>query len=312
MPLNRRNVLKTLLMSPFFGAAKALSAQPDTVPGNVNILLHGLFFMEQDDNNNLVIRAPKLNDHVFLAGTTRNLQAGTDMNWSKGYGLKGGTPSVSKGKGIPPEVKASILQFTREETGVGNFKTDPNLYFGTITLPWPQNFYPLRQGGPLQFDLNRKNVGPAIANRCKGQIGTTICLQYGYDFSGPVLPGSTPTMNFQLHLASCKDNDHVNDALDAASAIFNQPNFDLHILNSSTYTDVDQDPGILGVSPEDEESADEDEPNFSHWCPNAQRHPAHRSQPHHLKGHKHKKNCPPNQVCAENVSPANCPTFFVG
>lgn len=324
MPLNRRNVLKTLLMSPFFGTARKLCASGIdgfTVPGTVNILLNGLFFMEVDKANTLlVVSAPRVRDHSFLAGTRQNLQPSTGFNWSN-VGLTGKNPMFGSDPDIPTDIPPSILQFTKGEAGVGPRKPDPGLYLGTVLLPWPLQIIPLRLANLPQFETgdaqHPKHIAPKIMARCGGsQIADIICLQYSYQFSSPVLPPTNPTMNFHLHMLCCKDDDgsvlHINDALtDAASIFTNQPNFDLQMKGPITAANYDQHPP-LGVSVEDERAAIEDGA-----CQGSQVVGA-SSMKNHPHPHKSEKKTAASQandggtVEKKTVSPANCPSFFVG
>jgi hypothetical protein len=334
MPLNRRIVLKTLLMSPFFGVARKVRASAigaPTVPGTVNILLNGLFFLEVDKANKLLlISAPKVRDHTFLAGTRQNLQPSTGFDWSPAsFGLTGKDPTFSSDPDIPTDITNSILQFTKNETGVGPLKTDPSLYFGKVILPWPLTITPLRIDHLPAFDPSKTNVGPKIKARCGSQIADVICLQYNYQFSGPVLPPTNPTTNFHLHMLCCKDSDgsvqHINDALtDAAGTFTNQGKFDLRMQGAVQPTTIDQPPPITGVSPEDERAAIEDGA-----CRGSQGVGASSMKNHPSSGRNEKmKNLSSNPkgtkktaasqandggtVEAENVSPANCPSFFLG
>lgn len=312
MPLNRRAVLKSFLMSPFFGIASKLWANPvygAIVKGKLNILVNGIFFMERlpdpnhpDDSSYslLAIHAPRVTDHVFLAGTRGNLKPSTGFNWSTGYGLTGGSTSFDNPKApeIPHELPSSVLQFTRKETGLGNFKSDASVYLGTVTLPWPKDIYALRLDSLPPFDQGSaqhpKNVAPYIKTRCgNNKIGDVLCLQYDCDFSGPVLPPGAPIMNVHLDMVCCKDSDgtvdHINVALKDSAAIFQQSGFDLNVTPVMVQASpVDPNPSVAGVTPEDERAAIEDGA-----CPNTP------------------VPCPTPQGPG-SVSPANCPTFFVG
>lgn len=328
MPLNRRDVLKIFLMSPLFGIAGKLraSAMDTPVSGFLNILLNGLFFMELDNSDStkpkLVISAPNLKNHVFLAGTRRNLQLTTGFDWTDpSFGLQYTIPSFRTSTPpdpIPTDINNSILKFSKDETGVGPLKAFPdvNLYLGRVILPWPNAFIPLRLGNFPNFDLTKPHVAQKIINRCGGnKIGSAICLQYKFNFSGPVLPTANPTMNFHLHLASCNANDHINDALADASRIFTNQTFDLLIQSAVGAIKPDPIPPALGVTPEDESAALEDEIDLSPFCPPPS--PAPISSPK-AKPASNKSQAPQASpdgsgvVVATAVSPANCPAFFVG
>jgi hypothetical protein len=325
MPLNRRDVLKTLLVGPFFGAMPKLlgaAMSGPTVKGTLNILLNGLFFMERlpdptDPNNSskslLAIHAPKVTDHVFLAGTRSNLEASTGFDWSTGFGLTGGSTTFDNPQSpeIPRELPASVLQFTRKETGVGGFKTDSNLFLGTVTLPWPKQIPLLRPDSFPPFDQgdsqHPKNIAPKIKARCGSQIGNVICLQYDCNFSGPVLPPDAPIMNVHLYMLCCKDSDgtvnHINAALMDSAAIFQSPGFDLNLRNVAVQgSPYDPRPPIPGITLEDERAAIED--GACTGMQTAAVTPNKKSTGKNKKPMANKNN--------RNVSPANCPAFFMG
>lgn len=323
MPMNRREVLKTLLISPFLGTmptlpAAAMSGQ--TVSGTLNILLNGLFFLERlpdpsDPTNSskslLAIHAVKVTDHVFLAGTRGNLKPSTGFDWSTGFGLTGGTTTFDDPQSpeIPQELPTSVLQFSRKETGLGGFKPDSNLFLGTVTLPWPKqipllrpdSFPPFDQGDPQ----HPKNVAPKIKARCGSQIGDVICLQYDCSFSGPVLPPDAPIMNVHLHMLCCKDGDgtvnHINTALMDSAGIFQSPGFDLNVRNVAIQgSPYEPKPPVPGITMEDERAAIEDGA-----CTSMQ-----QATPDKKSVSKNKK--PMANKNNRNVSPANCPAFFMG
>src|ERR1700731_1518322 len=145
MLLKRRALVKTILMSPLFGLMKSLAfAEPSA--DYYNFFLHGLFFMELKMQNGkpvLEIKAPKVSRHVLLGGARKNLKPIQDLDFTKLIpDLPYGKPTYISGNPIPTQVKRSILQFSKGETGVGQLKPfDLTLYHGRITLPWPDEFY---------------------------------------------------------------------------------------------------------------------------------------------------------------------------
>jgi len=331
MPLNRRDVLKSLLLSPLFGLAGKLpaSAMSGFTPGTLNVLLNGLFFMELDNsdtsNPKLLVHAPKLTDHDFVVGTRFNLQPSTGFDWSSGFGLTGGPVTFNRSPDIPDPVPASILQFTKKETGFSAFKPDASLYFGTVTLPWPKkmislrpdNFPPLDPGMPPQ---NPTNVAPRIMTRCgNSDIGVVTCLQYDCNFSGPVLPPTGAVMNVHLHMVCCKDRDgtvtHINAALTEAARVFqpdpaNPGSFDLQLKPGSHVvgSPFEPLPQLPGVPLEEERAAIEDGA-----CVGPRAIAASSGKNALGQSTKNKKPMSARERRQrENVAPANCPAFFVG
>jgi hypothetical protein len=337
MPLNRRDILKTLLMSPFFGLAGKLpaSAMSGFTPGTLNVLLNGLFFMELDNsdptNPKLLIHAPKLTDHDFVVGTRDNLQTSTGFDWSTGFGLTGGRPTFNQSQDIPDQVPTSILQFTKKETGFSALQPDNgsgNLYFGTVTLPWPKNsMISLRPDNFPPFDPGTaqtpKNVAPKIMKRCRtSQIGNIICIQYECTFSGPVLPPASPVMNVHLDMRCCDDNagtpDHINTALAEAAGVFqpdpqNPGSFDLQLQKNAhiVKSPFEPQPQLPGVPLEEERAPNEDPggcPNMPVLAISSVKNPLSKAKKRQstaaIQGQ--------GTVSAANVSPANCPALFLG
>jgi hypothetical protein len=241
----------------------------------------------------------------------------------------GGTPSIDgETPGIPKDVSTSILQFTKSQTGVGSFKPDdPSLYFGKVILPWPAGIIPLRLDTFPPVDSgdsqHPKHVAPELINCCGlSQTAVAICLQYGYNFSGPVLPPTTPTMNLHLHMRCCNDSgstvDHINAALTDAAAIFTVPNFDVQLKKVAVVASgFDDQPPVLGVSPEDERAAIEDGACRVAKTPVGsliKKLPQHSKVPQKTTNTRAQAKSTEGGgiVSQENVSPANCPHFFVG
>jgi hypothetical protein len=301
MPLQRRTFLKTMALSAFGAALKPL-AFADSQVNYYNFFIHGLFFLEAKKLDSgkwvLEIKAPKVSGHVLLGGPRKNLGKLTDMDFTTNSGLPDNyaptyDPSHPENP-IPTDIKPSILQFTKDETKVGNLAPyDPSLYLGRILLPWPKEFFSLRADNFPYITAGKSVVADKIKGRCRdSKIGTVTCLQYPYN-----LPGA-----YHIQLLACDYENvcHVNQALIEAKSIFKTPaNFDFYIPSEMGATSTD-DPSVPGAVREDENSEKEDEPaTWQRWCQNV-------IIPHAPC------DCPPGKICPENVSPANCPLFFVG
>jgi hypothetical protein len=292
MAINRRRLIKNILMSPLYGFASSLVfSRPSFADTDYyNFFIHGLFFMELITHNGkpaLEIKAPKVSGHVLLGGARKNLNFIQDVDFTSLMpDLPSTTPTIVKPNPIPLQVRKSVLQFSRAETGVGNLKAyDPSVYLGRIILPWPDDFYSLRADNFPYPGAGISTVADKVKNRCGGsKIGTVTCIQYPYK-----IPGS-----LHFHMLACEQEDvcHVDHALTEASKIFANPSkFDFQIGYGMSQTPVDNNPPVTGAIPEDENSAQEDEPNWQKWCSNV---------------------TPSDVNCPKNVSPANCPSFFVG
>lgn len=278
----------------------------------INVMIHGLFFMTLDPaTNNLSIYAPNIPDHHFVGGVRgRRIELNTDVNWSN-IGLIGGSPQWQDNDSskIPSDVPGSIFQFTKTETGVGEFTGDSSKYKGKITLPWPAEWYSLRCDDidkTFHYDP-RSTVGSQVELNCRrksklARLGIVTCLRYGYAAIG--LPGWARQLNIHFYCQPCTDHfipDVNNDLATAAHCFTNYKQFDLRMIEDP------QDPlpktpiGLYkcevippGVTLEDELSLNEDHSlDILSICPVTE---------------QDNSSSPP----ASGVSPANCPHFYVG
>ena len=334
MSIRRREVIKSLVCMPTLFATRGFPPSPmsfsNTVTGTVNILIHGLFFMQGNASNLqkwlFEIFAPQLTDHHVFGGSwenVRELNQDVDLTTSGLHGKD--VPTMGPPSPIPVDVETSIPQFSRDETKVGDL-TGP--YRRKITLPWPKDIKCLRRG---DFDTYFRPqatansiVGDNIIKYCKGQhrsalLGTVPCLIYDYDF--PSLPGTNwfPTLNYHFYHEPCSDptsTTHANNALDEAAKLFQHSDKFKLILDDPLSDDpvlpgsVD-DQSVLGVTPEKDEMSLNEDLYYSDWmsvCPH-QRGPKKRKHIEILKDKKPKKF---RQQLFFNVSPANCPNFYVG
>lgn len=267
-------------------------------PVNVNILLHGLFFMTLEGSN-LRVYAPNIPNHYFVGGIRGSrvkLQSGVqDLT---GLGLKGKPMPDPDG-----DVNGSIMQFSISDVGGFNGLTDTDhngqpLFKGSILLPWPLRIIGLRAGDVSGFRTESGSIADHIVantrRKNKSTLGVVALLQYAL----PALDqaGGISQLNIHYYLQPCLPHevDQVNADLIAAQSSFkNRAGFDLQML-----VDVPPPPispsGHLefGTAKEDEQSFDEERivgaADVVFVC----------------------RNDPPPPV--HNVSPANCPIFFVG
>lgn len=231
--------------------------------GTINIMIHGLFFMEHKTvtglGDVLVITAPDLSDHNFMGGAHDNLVVLNyqTIDWSTPGILKGGTPQPTV-DGIPRDVLSTILQFSGIVTKTGGIVGTGK---GQIKLPWPNGFFSRRLGSTPIF-LNTSQIGNDITSRCGSQTGVVTGFAYSSDWPLPTLPGWGPTLNFHFYFQPPKahDIDGVNNDLSLAAAIFGSgaKYFDLQMDDSNVLTTpVGTGTFVPGLGVEDEISVDE-------------------------------------------------------
>jgi len=280
---------------------------------DVNILIHGLFFMTYNPTtDNLEILAPKITDHLFVGGIRGSrVQLPSSPVILTNAGLKAGTPHFPGGnkRKIPNEIKGTILQFTRDETGVGDFSGATN-FVGKIILPWPEEFHSIRCDDRAKtFKADPSSVvGQRIEDNCNGKgkskAGVVTCLRYKV-VDPKALPWPSGA-NPHFYLQPCMDHDSnaVNaDLAEVKQCFVNPTSFDLQLIPLPTIprTPIGKNKcqdNPAGLTPDDELSLDEENdngaPDIRSICAN--------SKP----------------ISAEDgdeepaVSPANCPTFYVG
>jgi hypothetical protein len=301
-----------------------------TIDGNINIIIHGLFFMTLQPNETdptkpkLLIYAPNIPNHHFVGGVRgRRVQLPGDIDWSD-INLIGGTPQWVPGdertqNKIPTDVKGSIIQFTKTETGVGDFTPDPSQYKGIITLPWPAEWYSLRCddiSATFRY-MPTSLVGKKIESNARRMgyrnLGIVTCLRYGYETIG--LPPWAGHLNVHFYLQPCTDHliSDVNVDLKAAAQCFTNANyFDLQMIDGPIQK---TDPGKYqcgdvppGVTTEDELSLNEEKAlDILMICPDRQCDNTgdNASEDSENAGENSEGKDPA-------VSPANCPNFYVG
>jgi hypothetical protein len=330
--LSRRSIISMAAVAPLSSwliSPTEVAEASSTVEGRLNVLIHGLLFMRMVDREStpkVQLVAPRISGHKFIGGAPGNLQVlSGDIKLLDG--LRGMSPTWkgSDKTKIPLDIKPSILQFLSTETLTGNLKTDVQSAFGTVLLPWPQEFFSLRcDGFSKYFESNPSTVvGKNIKAHCNNgatDIGVVTCLQYKCDFATPPLPGWIPTTNMHFYMLSSKGHDitTVNAALAEAANIFDGGTnpFDFRIVampSTPVPTPIGQDcSNVIGISALDELSLDEWPSGWQHGMSDL----VSRKQ---TDLHDTTKATQPrssavakvNPVDA-NLNPANCPNFYVG
>lgn len=284
----------------------------------VNVLVHGLFFMRLHPTTKfleLIAPAvdaestPKACRHRLLGGIRGHLKEYSgDVPWTE-IGLNGADRLTLGQDNMPKYLKKSVLQFSMKDAGITDW--NEKKFFGKFILPWPVAFYALRhdywERSFVYYTSKSKKtgytskVGDAIKSRCyygrNTEIGLVTCLQYTYEEGkGVHIPGWRPDINLHCYFEPCKKHsiEAVNNDLKKAGESFLPAGaFDLQMdvdaLNDIV-TPLGHNPSTPpGYDKDDEYSLTDDPQKPEDICAGAE-------------------GCPG----IINVSPANCPNFFVG
>lgn len=231
----------------------------------VNILLHGLFFMEFDlTNKNLIVTAPHVDMHFYCCGSNgvlmqlsaANQQVDIDMTASSITGLQPG--SIQTFTDYP-----AVPQFSRRDTGLG--KITGSAYNLRIKLEYPDDILPLRCGKLSDFETVADDSPPSspfkdsIVKSCSQGNNTNFalltCLRYVKANSYGAPPVATYSF-YAEHRDKVPSSGDMNAAYGQASSIFDKNNFGLRLTSnepSTTFVEPDTHPGF-GVTADDEDS----------------------------------------------------------
>jgi len=279
---------------------------------NVNVLIHGLFFMTLNPATNfLEIFAPVIPGHHFIGGVRgiRTDLAGKDATGKEVTGKIVDLTQINltgkRSAGTIDDVPGSVLQFLSSETGVGGIDTGNFLtkFKGKIVLPWPKQFISIRNDTVDKFRYKGTSaIGTKVelASRRKGnaQLGVGVLLRYTLDAASSSDLASVLNLHFYLQPGHPHKIPEVNQDLRAAKPAFTIPDrFDLELDEGTEPDPIDPggDAG-LGTTEEDEKSVDEDidSPDIKLICAN--------DPPMVME--------PQTGTTQPAVSPINCPTFF--
>lgn len=219
MSITRRHLIETLgvsaLLSPW---ADAESFQNSTAPvaGTANLLFHGFFFFEFQDNN-LIVASPAFVPHKL---SSRNHGDPKPTSWNgqiDDTGLQQGSI-----KDIPPK----MLRVARQDLNipVGRFFLEASAQPRCscfVKLPFPKAFLPLRRGNIDDFHKRDGKVARSIDTARKGEkeVALVVCLQYD--------SGAAFTRSYYIEHDHHPDPHEINVAL--ASAQLLSPSFDLTV-----------------------------------------------------------------------------------
>jgi hypothetical protein len=228
----------------------------------VNILLHGLFFMEFDlVNNNLIVTAPQVDMHSYCCGSNGLLmqvsapdkQVDIDMTGQSMTGLQAG--SINTFTSNP-----AVPQFSRNDTGLGKMT---GAYSLRLKLEYPDDILALRCGLLSDFQTvadsssDSGKFKSSILKSC-GQGNNTnfalvTCLRYRKKTSSGSPPAAT--YSFYAEHTMVPGPDDMNNSYSQASNLFDKKNFGLRLTkNAPSMTSINPDshPGF-GVSADDED-----------------------------------------------------------
>jgi hypothetical protein len=251
---SRRSLLKALAAGPVFSlvsyGSRIFSLPTQTgasVPEYSHILLHGLIFLEYQDDH-LVITVPDVSQHSYEIGIPDSDHDRKEAP-AKPSNLLDWTSSLRGGaiKTFPRE----IGQFSKSTTGVGDLTT--NFRF-KLVLPLPIEVIPLRLGRLADFPARATgNVWKSMQKQCGPDLALVTCLRY----TGKVDPNWSKTnrCHFYAEPKKCLALEHMNEAFRACQQAFQNPSaFDLQI---DPHTDVPptkpQDPGQPGYLSQSDE-----------------------------------------------------------
>jgi hypothetical protein len=247
--MNRRQLMKLLAASPFFipgsrnlfnNAALAFAS-----PCNcVNILLHGLFFLEFQ-NNILVVVSPDHNGHCYRfrdhggpLGPLPSPQPVIDL-----------TTQLDGGNTIPP-YPAEMLQYKAADVTARKPYIALAKHYGLVLkLPYPQHIYTLRTGNGGDFHPDPStNIYKAMKPSLGARIGTITWLQYGPRLN----PGFVTRTFYAEHGSLNVPYTAVNLAFGAAQNVFSD--FDLLLTADANSIVGRDDPSQLPteIHPDDE------------------------------------------------------------
>src|SRR5712671_529143 len=205
-------------------------------PLNVNILLHGLFFMTQEGSN-LRVYAPNIPNHYFVGGMRGSrVKLPPDVQDLTGLGLKGKSTPDPDG-----DVDGSIMQFPVADVGGFNGLNDIDsqsgqpLFKGSILLPWPLRLTGLRAGDISGFRTKPGSIANHIVANTRRKNRSTLAVVAVLQYALPVLNqvGGISQLNIHYYLQPCLPHEinQVNADLTAAQSSFkNRAGFDLQML----------------------------------------------------------------------------------
>jgi hypothetical protein len=251
MTMNRRDFVVGTTLSALL--PKGQPCNPDGGPSQnyVNILLHGLFFMEFIGNV-MVVTSPVVAGHEIKAGCgfLVDLPGGTNIDLTESDLCPGSTRCFPKSMLVIPRMS------------VGNIT---GAYALRITLPLPQEIVTLRhvKHKEMQGTCSGKTC-TIFCNACEDRFGLLTCLRYLSKRNNPLNP-----LNFAFHAEHPEEPSvaHANHAYKAARGLFKGPGgFDLCFTKLGTTVGFD-DGRPYGITLDDQRSLFERTPRPLYGAP---------------------------------------------
>jgi len=242
--MNRRTVLKTLAAAPAVSLLSGLSGC-DGGP-YVNVLLHGLFMMEFNDNK-LIIATPKFDGHIFKM-----------RKHGQARGEAKDLPEFITILGVVKEGSRNTFKPENLTFPVSDLKRDyaidyqnPSKHQCTIILPLPEDILGLRVGKKDDFKPQAGDIGSHIKSTPSTVLATITCLRYK-----PASGVDPFTINYYAEYPDKPSKESVNAALKAVKTVCGDQ-FTLQIEDLGPSAPYDK-PFPEGVDQDDEDPFHQD------------------------------------------------------
>lgn len=223
------------------------SSKPESACDWVNILVHGLFFMDFHGDK-LILSTPDVMGHMVMGGCKGLLsELPPNIDWYSMY------RPLKKGQTTSFTQWPQIMQFSKVTVGqlIGPYKC-------RIVLPLPETVVPLRKGSLSDFKYQNAGsggVGDQIYDNCRrnganDELALITCLRYQRN-APPT--GQTLTYSFYAEHINPSPQD-TNDALMSSQALFERGSaFNLKMDEDASAPTVNaQDEPQYGINAEDE------------------------------------------------------------
>lgn len=207
MAINRRAVLKTLAAAPAVSLLSGLSGCDGR--SYVNVLLHGLFIMEFNDNK-LVVAAPKFGGHIFKM--RKHGQAREDAKDLPEFITMLGVVKEGSRNTFKPENLTFPVSDLKKDYAIDY--QNPSKHRCTIIMPLPHDILGLRADKKDNFKPKAGDIGKDIKSTPSTVLATITCLRYK-----PASGVDPFTINYYAEHPNLPNMSTVNDALTAAQTV---------------------------------------------------------------------------------------------
>jgi hypothetical protein len=207
MVMNRRAVLKTLAAVPAVSLLPGLSGCDGG--SYVNLLLHGLFMMEFNDNK-LIIATPKVDGHIFKMRKHGQARAEA-KDLPEFITMLGVVKEGSQDKFKPENLTFPVSDLKRD---YAIDYQNPSKHRCTMVLPLPYDILGLRAGKKDDFKPQAGDIGSHIKSTSSTRLATITCLRYK-----PASGVAPFTINYYAEHPNPPTKDSVNAALKAVKTV---------------------------------------------------------------------------------------------